>query len=157
MGEFDLKIAPPKKAETITKLNFVNENTYEDFDIDYVFTKDSMHLKTFATTITVYFDYDKSLLKDVSKNAIKARLDSYPMNKISNIVISGFTDSDGSIEYNQNLGLKRAQSVSAYLKSLNLTADKLKSFGKLKPIASNNSDEGKSINRRVEITINYTF
>ena len=157
VGEFDLKIAPPKKAETITKLNFVNENTYEDFDIDYVFTKDSMHLKTFATTITVYFDYDKSLLKDVSKNAIKARLDSYPMNKISNIVISGFTDSDGSIEYNQNLGLKRAQSVSAYLKSLNLTADKLKSFGKLKPIASNNSDEGKSINRRVEITINYTF
>ena len=82
MGEFDLKIAPPKKAETITKLNFVNENTYEDFDIDYVFTKDSMHLKTFATTITVYFDYDKSLLKDVSKNAIKARLDSYPMNTI---------------------------------------------------------------------------
>jgi len=79
------------------------------------------------------------------------------MSNISNIIISGFTDSDGSVGYNQNLGLKRAQSVSEYLNSLKLNPNKLQSFGKLKPIASNNSDEGKSINRRVDITINYAF
>lgn len=157
VGEFELKIAAAHKSETTTRLTFVNQNTYEDFDIDYVFTKDSMRLSNFATTITVYFDYDKSELKEVFKNAIHARLGSYSMSKISNIVICGFTDGDGSIEYNQDLGLKRAQAVSGYLKSLNLNANKLKSFGKLKPIAPNNSDEGKSINRRVEITINYSF
>jgi len=157
VGDFDLKIASAHKFETITKLNFVNENTYEDFDINYVFTNDSMRLSNFSTTITVYFDYDKSLLKEDSKNAIKARLSSYPMSNISNIIISGFTDSDGSVGYNQNLGLKRAQSVSEYLNSLKLNPNKLQSFGKLKPIASNNSDEGKSINRRVDITINYAF
>jgi len=70
-------------------------------------------------------------------------------------VVAGHTDSDGSSEYNQTLSIQRADSVSNYLQGQGINPIRLEptGFGESQPIASNNTAEGKQLNRRVEITL----
>jgi outer membrane protein OmpA-like peptidoglycan-associated protein len=72
-----------------------------------------------------------------------------------NVEIQGHTDSIGSAAYNLKLSQKRADSVKAYLISKSVNGSNLKThgFGKTKPIASNDSDEGRTQNRRVEFEV----
>jgi outer membrane protein OmpA-like peptidoglycan-associated protein len=70
--------------------------------------------------------------------------------------IEGHTDSVGSDELNNKLSLNRAQSVSDYLTTAGVKAERIKAvrgFGKTKPIASNDSAAGRRMNRRVEVVI----
>ena len=71
------------------------------------------------------------------------------------VVISGHTDSTGSDELNQNLSENRAQSVSDYLFKSGVITDRLEviGFGETQPIATNATQEGKRLNRRVEISL----
>ena len=71
------------------------------------------------------------------------------------ILVEGHTDSVGSDAFNDNLSLKRANAVKTYLIGRGIAADKIqvKGFGKRKPIASNDTDFGRSLNRRTEIVI----
>jgi len=71
------------------------------------------------------------------------------------IQIAGHTDSTGSHEYNMKLSLQRADSVKAYLESRGVPAARLVTIGAGPdyPIASNDTEEGRAQNRRVEITI----
>jgi OmpA-OmpF porin, OOP family len=68
--------------------------------------------------------------------------------------VAGHTDSDGSDAYNQNLSVRRAASVVAYLKSKGVPANKMTAagYGESKPIADNTTDEGKAKNRRITFT-----
>ena len=73
---------------------------------------------------------------------------------VKNFEIDGHTDSDGSEEYNQVLSEKRANSVKNFLVSQGVTAEiTTKGYGESKPVASNDTAEGKQKNRRVEIII----
>jgi len=68
--------------------------------------------------------------------------------------IEGHTDSVGGSDYNRRLSEKRAQSVVSYLKKqFHIDADRMLAvgYGKDKPIASNDTDDGRSRNRRVQI------
>jgi len=71
------------------------------------------------------------------------------------IVIKGHTDSDGSDARNMILSAKRAHSVEIYLINKGIEASRLESigYGKSRPIASNDTDEGKKKNRRIEFII----
>ena len=71
------------------------------------------------------------------------------------IVISGHTDSQGSNEYNQGLSERRANSVSAYLLGEDLVEARIETvgFGEGTPIADNGNAEGRSLNRRVELSL----
>lgn len=71
------------------------------------------------------------------------------------VVVAGHTDSDGSESYNKNLSQLRAHAVSDYLASKGVDAVRLETvgFGESQPIASNDTAEGKQVNRRVEITL----
>jgi outer membrane protein OmpA-like peptidoglycan-associated protein len=76
-------------------------------------------------------------------------------NKDIKILISGHTDNVGNAAYNLDLSGKRVKSVAAYLQTKGIDSSRLKSqgFGSSKPIADNNTEEGKQKNRRVEVTI----
>ncbi len=78
-------------------------------------------------------------------------LESYPEAKIE---ISGHTDSQGKAEDNRRLSLDRAKSVKDYLVMRGISADRISvaGYGPDKPLASNNTAEGRAKNRRVEIT-----
>ncbi|MDO6486584.1 OmpA family protein [Colwellia sp. 6_MG-2023] len=71
------------------------------------------------------------------------------------IVVAGHTDSSGSDALNQRLSVQRAQSVSGYLSAAGILNDRIESigFGETQPIANNNTEAGKELNRRVEITL----
>jgi outer membrane protein OmpA-like peptidoglycan-associated protein len=71
------------------------------------------------------------------------------------IDVEGHTDSDGSEAYNQQLSLNRASSVGMYLQSHGVNGQRIVTFGagEVRPIASNNTPEGKQQNRRVELKL----
>lgn len=69
--------------------------------------------------------------------------------------IQGHTDSDGPDVYNQDLSERRAESVKKYLVENGISADRLttKGYGESKPIAENDTKEGKAKNRRIEFIV----
>lgn len=71
------------------------------------------------------------------------------------IAVAGYTDSTGSDTYNQQLSEKRAASVADYLKNKGIVAARFDviGFGERNPIADNNTEEGRALNRRVELTL----
>jgi outer membrane protein OmpA-like peptidoglycan-associated protein len=77
---------------------------------------------------------------------------SYPDTMIQ---VSGHADSTGSAAHNQELSVRRAQSVSSYLSSRGVAVSRIESFGygETSPRESNATAEGRQLNRRVEIRI----
>lgn len=71
------------------------------------------------------------------------------------IVVSGYTDSSGSNSYNQKLSEDRAKSVANFLitKKVQQARFEVIGFGEKNPIAANSNEQGRSLNRRVEITL----
>ena len=71
------------------------------------------------------------------------------------VVVAGHTDSVGSESYNQQLSERRAHSVSSFLinKKINPARFDTVGFGERSPVADNSTKEGRSSNRRVEITL----
>jgi outer membrane protein OmpA-like peptidoglycan-associated protein len=71
------------------------------------------------------------------------------------IEVAGHTDSTGSDAYNQQLSERRAQTVSQYFTSRNISVQRLITvgMGESLPVADNSSAEGRQLNRRVEITM----
>ena len=76
-------------------------------------------------------------------------------NPDSNITVEGHTDSQGQRQYNMDLSKKRADAVRDQLVSRGVAQDRIKAvgIGPDRPIASNNSPEGRANNRRVEIIV----
>ena len=71
------------------------------------------------------------------------------------VEVAGHTDSTGSESYNQSLSERRAGSVSTYLQAQGINSQRLITvgMGELRPVADNNTAEGRQANRRVEITM----
>ena len=71
------------------------------------------------------------------------------------IEIAGHTDSTGSDQYNQNLSEQRASSVGQYFMAQGIDRMRImtKGYGESRPIADNNTEQGKQLNRRVELTL----
>jgi OmpA-OmpF porin, OOP family len=72
-----------------------------------------------------------------------------------NIEIAGHTDADGEDAFNQALSEKRAQAVTDYLVKAGLPADRFTAtgYGSTQPVASNDTDEGKAQNRRIDFVV----
>jgi outer membrane protein OmpA-like peptidoglycan-associated protein len=71
------------------------------------------------------------------------------------VEVAGHTDSTGTNEYNQQLSVRRAGSVAAYLKTRQILSDRLieVGMGEERPIADNTTESGRQTNRRVELTL----
>ncbi|MBS0614076.1 MAG: OmpA family protein, partial [Proteobacteria bacterium] len=71
------------------------------------------------------------------------------------IEVAGHTDSTGSAQYNQQLSERRANTVAQYLEAHGLRSDRVITVGagETRPVASNDTPEGRQANRRVELTL----
>lgn len=85
-------------------------------------------------------------------NKLAAILNKYPD---TDILVSGHTDSDGTEEYNQTLSESRANAVADYSRMQGVSSSRFTTvgLGEGDPVASNDSDSGKRMNRRVEIAV----
>lgn len=103
----------------------------------------------------VLFESSEDVILDESYpslNNILKIMNDYPQSRFS---INGYTDNTGLDERNRDLSLRRAKSVMNYFTSKGIAANRLeiKGFGSANPIATNETEEGKKANRRVEIKV----
>ncbi|MGL2963287.1 OmpA family protein [Flavobacterium sp. RSB2_4_14] len=103
----------------------------------------------------VRFDTNKSTLTATAKTNLDKLVPVFNQYPNTNIQIYGYTDSTGTPEYNLKLSDQRAASVKTYLSSKGLAAARFVTtgLGIADPIATNETPEGRSQNRRVEFAI----
>ena len=101
------------------------------------------------------FDFDKSVIKPEGRKALDGLVDRLRNINVEVVIAVGHTDSIGSDAYNNKLGLRRAESVKAYLISRGLEKNRVytESKGERQPVADNKTREGRARNRRVEIEV----
>lgn len=102
----------------------------------------------------IYFDFDKSTLKPESKPTLDEIAKLLNQDPSLKLYIVGHTDNVGEIGYNMILSQARAEAVVKTLTGgYGIDAGRLKAYGvgPLAPVASNNTDEGRAKNRRVEL------
>lgn len=103
----------------------------------------------------VLFDYDSSALRSASRSSLEEMADVFRSYPDTTIGVEGHTDSVGSDSYNYGLSQRRASSVAGYLEALGVESYRLDriALGESQPRASNETAEGRQLNRRVELQI----
>jgi len=101
------------------------------------------------------FDFDSYALKSATRENLRELASNLKKYEQTEVKILGHTDSVGSDTYNQSLSRFRADAVKDYLASQGISSMRLmtEGFGESDPIASNETEEGRQQNRRVEIVI----
>jgi len=103
----------------------------------------------------VNFEFDKWTLTLNAKSLLDLVVEALNKRPDIKVAIHGHTDSKGSDAYNLKLSERRAKSVIDYLEGKGIAADRLSSqgYGESQPIADNETDEGRALNRRVELKV----
>ena len=110
---------------------------------------------TIVSLADILFDFDKATLRrDVEFNLVKIATILNQFGEMK-IVIEGHTDSVGSDEYNLGLSKRRAQAVRDFLASQDVVEGRLsfEGYGESRPVADNDTEEGRQKNRRVDLVI----
>lgn len=104
--------------------------------------------------LAVQFDFDKYDIKDEFQNEIDEAVDFLNKHKSLKVIAEGHTDSKGTHEYNYVLSQLRAKKVALALSSEDIDDERIitKGFGETAPIASNQTEDGRAQNRRVDIS-----
>ena len=103
----------------------------------------------------VHFDFDRFNLQARRAEDPRRRGAKLQANPGLNVTIEGHCDSIGTVEYNLALGERRSNSVRDYLVSRGITTNRLRtvSYGEERPIADNNTAEGRAMNRRAHLAV----
>ncbi len=135
--KMDKQAAEIKKTVPDAKVERVGEGIVVEFNSNILFAFDRSNLSSGAKT---------------NLNKLVKVLNSYPD---TDIELQGHTDSKGSASYNQNLSEQRASAVEGYLNGQGISSSRttIKGFGATQPKYDNNTDNGRSQNRRVEFLI----
>lgn len=136
-GDSNISVLSMKESE-ITDDAFNNANIGDKFNLNRIF-----------------FEFNSSDLLTVSYTELDKLFDILNSKPSLRIEIRGHTDNIGSNSYNKSLSVKRAASVYEYLleKGIDKSRMKYRGFGNKVPIADNETEEGRRLNRRVEIII----
>jgi OmpA-OmpF porin, OOP family len=103
--------------------------------------------------LNVRFDTDSAIVKDKYNKDIQTVANFMKLNPDVKVAIEGHTDNVGNDEYNKKLSDKRANSIRQYLiDKFGINGSRLTAagYGESKPIATNDTEEGRQINRRVQ-------
>ena len=116
---------------------------------------DSLNIGDSFVLENVYFEFDKAELKSESIHYLDELAEYLDTKRQINILIIGHTDHVGPESYNKDLSVRRADVIYEYLINKKIDRSRLdyKGVGSSQPLVMDNSEEGNSANRRVEITI----
>lgn len=132
-----------------TKTNMLHELRYK-----WVTRNDDVMEHLDHTKVFYKFDSDQEITSEQTL-AYFDELAEFLKTSGDEVLITGYTDSDGEEEYNVELGLKRAEAFKNHLIGLGVAESKItaESKGEVNPWKPNDSEENKKMNRRVEIKI----
>jgi len=101
----------------------------------------------------ILFDYDKATLQQSSSKQLQHVVTLLLENPDLKMEVQGHTDNKGGDDYNLELSQRRADTVVAYLQLFGIDDDRLraKGYGETQPVASNDNEDGRAKNRRVEL------
>lgn len=100
----------------------------------------------------VNFEFDSAQLTPNAQNVLNGVAERLVNNPDVRVSIEGHTDSRGSDQYNKDLSQRRAESVATYLNQRGVEANRMRAvgYGEERPVATNDTEEGRFQNRRVE-------
>ena len=126
--------------------------------IDLMAKNQSIDGKTICAVDAINFDFSKSTIKPESYEYLD-KLATTLIRSNRRVEVKGHTDNVGSADFNMNLSRERAEAVVAYLVGKGVDRNKLtySYYGMSKPLSTNDTDEGRAMNRRVEFTILNNF
>jgi len=103
----------------------------------------------------VHFDFDKSNIRADARPILDAAIATLQEDPNVRVTVEGHTDSIGTEEYNMGLSQRRADSVVDYLVAGGIARSRLTAvgMGESDPVASNDTDDGRAQNRRVELRV----
>ena len=106
-------------------------------------------------TNDILFDFNSYALRTESRETLRELANNFRQYPDEEVSVEGHTDNVGSDDYNQHLSEQRAYSVRDYLVEQGVPTERVSAigFGKTQPKATNDTPEGRQINRRVEIHI----
>jgi hypothetical protein len=137
----------------------------ENFDFQGGYTsKEPYHKSIFLNPVRVgetlrmyniFYNIDSWDLLSESTPELEKLYEFLVVHNDMKVEISGHTDSTGSIEHNQTLSEHRAEAVKGYLVSRGINGNRLscRGYGETRPIASNDTEESRKLNRRTEVTV----
>lgn len=101
----------------------------------------------------VHFDFNKAKIRPGDAAILDEAVEILKAHPDLNIDVNGYCDAIGGVEYNLKLSQRRASAVAAYLEDHGIASSRLipQGFGKTDFVASNDTDEGRAQNRRVEL------
>ena len=144
-----------EQQEQLDSLKVMNQvNSQQLADLQWRLDNQKLAGNNSGLVHQVYFDIDATSMRAGSIALLEKLADSLKRdNTINMVMVIGHADDAGSPEHNERLALARARSVSAYLGSRGLAMDRIevKSYGAKRPVASNTTEAGRQLNRRVEI------
>lgn len=103
----------------------------------------------------ILFEFDSGVLKTESYPVLDEIVREMKKDASARFVVNGHASLEGSAEHNMALSVDRANSVKLYLVNAGISSENLdtKGYGATKPVASNDSESGRELNRRVEIKV----
>jgi outer membrane protein OmpA-like peptidoglycan-associated protein len=103
----------------------------------------------------ILFPFDSAELQGAGRENLRKLAASLQDETRSDVLIAGHTDSVGADDYNQGLSRRRAEAAASYLAAQGIARSRIRTEGKGEdePIASNDNDDGRRQNRRVEVAI----
>ena len=103
----------------------------------------------------VHFDFDKATIRPDAADTLAEAARILREESQVRVSVDGYTDSRGSDQYNERLSERRAQAVEDYLMRLGVGGGRLvpQGFGESRPVATNETEEGRAQNRRVELNV----
>lgn len=131
-------IEQPKQAETPKSVSNASESPVAGNDLNFT---------------NIQFEFNSAILKTDSYTILDNATTILKANPALKVILNGYASAEGTDEHNMSLSVDRANAVKAYLVNSGVNPDMLsaKGFGQSNPIADNNTEEGRVLNRRVEI------
>lgn len=149
-----IAVSADNKAQIYSQVTAVVSGAMENRMVDAKAMEEGLFSEGHIALYGIYFDTDKAVVKPESAPTLVEISTLLSDSPDLQVILVGHTDNQGSLEYNRSLSERRAQAVVDTLVSeygVNEARFSTAGVGYLAPVASNDNEDGRSLNRRVEL------
>jgi outer membrane protein OmpA-like peptidoglycan-associated protein len=160
-GEYNVQVnAPGRYSVTADKDGYLFGSAYFEVDNDGRILRQSGDIKLASSTdgrvrLLVFFDFDKATLQPSSYPELNRAVALMKANPSMEVEIAGYTDAQGTDAYNKDLSQRRANTVRDYIVRQGIPQTRVAAvgYGESNPVATNDTEDGRAENRRVEFVV----